>query len=44
MLGAGVRARLTPVWPEGPDPRDTPMETAVLRERLRRRGEDRNAP
>jgi len=44
MLGAGVRARLTPVWPEGPDPRDTPMETAVLRQRLRRRGEDRNAP
>ncbi len=42
MLGAGVRSAEVVRWPEGPDPRDAPVEAAVLRERLRRM-EERDA-
>ncbi|MGQ9809102.1 MAG: sulfatase family protein [Armatimonadota bacterium] len=43
LLGAGVRDARVICWPEGPDPRDAPMETAVLRERLRRLEEQGDA-
>ncbi|BCW99382.1 MAG: sulfatase [Armatimonadota bacterium] len=43
LLGAGVRDAKVICWPEGADPRDTPMETTVLRERLRRLEEQGDA-